>query len=215
MPKLPSKPVTIPVRAGQRIAHPAGSDHHCICRETFSALQPHPADRAILLQNLYRADLLQKLCVAAEPFERFDNIHRLVRNRKYPVPPLGFERHSERFEQLHGILCRKRMESAVEKPRIGVHMPDQLFGGAVVGDIAPALSGDLKFTPRTSVFIEQRDLCAGHPGRSCPYDNRFTAHPDPPRGSQRPRILPISVPTARRYGKLPPAFSARPPRSVH
>ena len=92
--------------------------------------------------------------------QRVHDIQRTVRHGKYAVSALGLERNAALFKKFHCILHGKCAERTVQKPRIARHMRQKIIRTAIVGDIAPALSGDDDLASHLGVLFKQGDGCA-------------------------------------------------------
>ena len=79
-----------------------------------------------------------------------------------PALDLGF--NAERFEKCDGVLLRKARNCAHHKPRIRDHVVQKLLARAGVGEVAPALAGNIQFSAATVVFLKQKHVISVYRG---------------------------------------------------
>ena len=99
--------------------------------------------------------------------KRLPHLGRLVRHREHPPPPLHFEGHPQRLEQLHGPGRGERVQRRIQKPGVGADVPQEFFFVAGVGQVAAPLAGDKDLLGRFFGVFQHRDGVAepgGGPG---------------------------------------------------
>lgn len=78
-------------------------------RQHAAVLQLHAGADAVLQPQRHHTPLQKTDAAGAGVlYQRIDDIHRLIRAGEHPVSPLGFQRHPQFFEQMHGILPPER-----------------------------------------------------------------------------------------------------------
>lgn len=78
--------------------------------------------------------------------KRLHNVLGTVAHGKYPIAPLRFQRNAQLLKVRHHILRSIAGECAVQELAVACHIGEECFPVALVGEIAPSLSGDAKLS---------------------------------------------------------------------
>ena len=166
MPRLLRQPVAVSGGAGAGVALSAGGKDHpgseiaalrrC-CSGNASVFDQKSGDR--LMAALYPRPF-------HIPLQGRNHVPCPIRHREHPVPPLGFQGNAHGLKGRHDPLRREPIHHRVEKARVGGDVFQDIFGGAVIGDIAPPLAGDGELPAQPLRLLQQQYAGAGKSGGS-------------------------------------------------
>ena len=176
VPRLPRQPVAAAVAAGGRIADAARGDQRVFCPQRLAAVRHCTLADAVLDDQLFCA-AAHKFRIACIIAQRGQHVGGAVTPGKYPPPALGFERHAERLEQLHGRRRRESVKARIQKPPVMPHIGQKLPHVAVACDVAASLSGDKQLLARSLGVVLQHGhgQPAGTGGPGCHQARRAAA----------------------------------------
>ena len=159
MPERFGEQVTVPRRAGGRIAPAARRDDEKV------ALYPAPvreSDFETVSLTRYAGDFRAEF----EPYARLGerarqsvyDRHRLLRSGKDSPSPFGDEFDSEFFEKPFCLLGREGPDGGAQKLFAAHHLVEEFARREIGGEIAPALAGDIDLAAYAGVFFEKDDF---------------------------------------------------------
>ena len=161
-----SQGIAVAVRAGHGIGFPAAGQYHRVRGNGFTVFQQHPRHAAVLLHKCLHPAVQPHLHprLLQKPRQRAVHVAGLLRAGKHPPPALGFHRAAGLLQQGHHVLRREEAQRAVQEARVAGHLPEKLVQGAVVGQVAAALAGDVHLLAQLLIAFQQGDPRA-LPGR--------------------------------------------------
>ena len=134
------------------------------------------------------------------PLQSGADVKGPVTDGKHPIPPLGLQRHADGRKERHGVPAVEPGKGAVQKLAVPGHVGQQGLYIGVVGDVAPALAGDVQLLSQPLIGLQQRHPCA-------PLRRGDSGHH--PGGSPADHYQPLthrpSSRTRRRRSRCPPA----------
>ena len=160
MPRLLGQPIAVPGGAGAGVGGPSGGQDDAPRLQALGAvLGGHPYHLAVL-ELQARDPVPEQLHTQAAQLEKqgVDDIGGLVRDGKDPVPPLHLQLDPQVLKKVHGGLGVKPGQGAVQELAVAGNGGHHLLQRAVVGDVAPPLSGDVQLAPHFLIGLHQHHL---------------------------------------------------------
>ena len=171
--------IAIPCGAGGGIGKAAGSQNHPPGR-ICTTLGSYSGNRTFLLENLqYPVVLHMDTGFSQLGFQAVQDGGRAVGNGEHPVAPLHLQGALVLLKKSLDSLRRKLLQSAIQKLSVSGNICHHLLGGAVVGHIAPAFSGNEELLPQPVIPLQKQNLLpplSRHDG--CKHSGRAAADDD-------------------------------------
>ncbi|CAN4003011.1 Sorbitol dehydrogenase, partial [Dysosmobacter welbionis] len=200
MPRFPGHSVPLSCGAGGGVTDAAGGKDYRPGR-VCPPLSPDTCDGAGGDLQLRRPVPGQRdLQRLQPPLQSGADVKGPVTDGKHPIPPLGLQRHADGRKERHGVPAVEPGKGAVQKLAVPGHVGQQGLYIGVVGDVAPALAGDVQLLSQPLIGLQQRHPCA-------PLRRGDSGHH--PGGSPADHYQPLthrpSSRTRRRRSRCPPA----------
>ena len=146
--------ITIPGRAGRRIAASTGRDDHRICR-LEATIRHHTTNLSVPKLDLLHLGLIPDFDAELLDIvlQRIRDAVGMIRYRKDAITTLDLRPATVGLQQLDSILIREVIERRIEKTRIRHILRKEILDGRRIRQIPAALSGDEDFLPELIILF--------------------------------------------------------------